>query len=137
MSEYEYKVDDRVRVVADAVYPSNNGKLGVVTGVRDSSPWPLLVELERGEEEAFRPEELELLAEPATGVIAHPSHYTKGTPDGVEAIDIIRAHMAAGGTWETANALKYILRHTLKGNPKQDLAKAAQYLAMWAERADA
>ena len=65
--------------------------------------------------------------------VAHPTHYTNGTPPGIEVIDIIRAHMAAGGTWETGNALKYILRHTLKDNPKQDIAKASQYLAMWTE----
>ena len=84
------------------------------------------------------PYELELVApepipEPTPDLVAHPPHYSLGTPPGIEVIDIIRAHMAAGGTWETANALKYILRHPFKGNPKQDIAKAGQYLSMWAD----
>lgn len=70
----------------------------------------------------------------APDLVAHPAHYRDGVPAGVEVIDIIRAHMRAGGTWETANALKYILRHPLKNNPTQDIAKATQYLNMWTEQ---
>lgn len=73
----------------------------------------------------------------APDVVAHPPHYRDGTPPGIEVIDIIRAHMKAGGTWETANALKYILRHPLKDNPTQDIAKASQYLGMWTEEQEA
>ena len=65
---------------------------------------------------------------------AHPAHYTLGMPPGVAVVDVIRAHMEVGGTWDTANALKYILRHTLKGNPKQDMGKAIRCLNMWMEQ---
>lgn len=61
--------------------------------------------------------------------IDHPSHYTAG---GQEAIDTIEdavkdaPNAVVGGLqW---NALKYLLRLWLKGNPKKDALKARWYL---------
>lgn len=119
----DFKVGDRVRVIRRE--DASGGEEGTVVGIM-----PIAVDF-GGERVRFAASELELIATPAPDVVAHPPHYRDGTPPGIEVIDIIRAHMKAGGTWETANALKYILRHPLKDNPKQDIAKASQYLAMW------
>jgi len=61
--------------------------------------------------------------------VDHPSHYTGG---GQEAIDTIEdavkdaPNAVVGGLqW---NALKYLLRLWLKGNPKKDALKARWYL---------
>ena len=61
--------------------------------------------------------------------VNHPVHYTTGP---VEVIDILEQAAAtapdpvlAGLQWQ---ALKYLLRMWLKGNPRQDACKARWYL---------
>lgn len=54
--------------------------------------------------------------------INHPQHYTSH-PSGIEAIEITQYE-----DFLTGNALKYILRHKLKGKPVEDLEKAIWYL---------
>lgn len=130
----DFKVGDRVRVVRREDY--SHGKEGVVVGINEFWVMPILVAF-GAEDVRYGSDELELIDTPAPDVVAHPPHYRDGTPPGIEVIDIIRAHMKAGGTWETANALKYILRHPLKDNPKQDIAKASQYLSMWTKEQEA
>ena len=85
-------------------------------------------------------------AQPTADVVAHPvqypadghpEHYTAGLPTGVAAVDVIKAHLEAGGTWDTANALKYILRHHAKENPTQDIKKAIRCLNMWVAEQEA
>lgn len=136
MSEYEFKVGDRVRVrVEDGARWVNQGVSGVVLGVSDKD-----VQVDHGGDIGnfwYHPRVLEFAGgehpdEP--DMVEHPNHYSAGTPDGIEVIDILRAHEAAGGTWETLNALKYILRFPFKGNAAQDLAKAERYLGMWRDR---
>lgn len=139
MSEHEYKVGDKVEVVTDAVAPENVGRIGRVIGTTLIGAWPYEVEFD-GDYDVFAAADLKLLS--ATNadepdMVEHPNHYSAGTPDGIEVIDILRAHEAAGGTWETMNALKYILRFPFKGNAAQDLAKAERYLGMWKERESA
>ena len=63
--------------------------------------------------------------------VSNPEHYSKGLPDGVEVIDIIRAQK---GSWELSNAIKYLLRAQFKGNYIQDLEKCVQYLTWEIER---
>lgn len=53
-------------------------------------------------------------------MVNHPPHYTYG---GIEVIEITRLL-----SFDIGNAIKYILRHEHKGNPKQDLEKALWYL---------
>lgn len=129
----EYKVGDRVRVVShqDGSY----GKLGTVASMDENFILPVRVDLDGGRHLGFHPNELEHAGPapdpaqyPADG---HPGHYTAGLPVGVAAVDVIKAHLKAGGTWDTANALKYILRHPLKGNATQDIKKAIRCLNMW------
>ncbi|MCC3277509.1 DUF3310 domain-containing protein [Arthrobacter sp. zg-Y20] len=127
----EYKVGDPVRVVN--VKDGRYGKSGTVVDIDESFVLPIMVSI-GGIGTRYATEELELIDTPTPDPVAHPPHYTEGVPAGVEVIDIIRAHEAAGGTWETLNAVKYILRHTLKDNPVQDIKKAIQYLSMWVER---
>ena len=56
-----------------------------------------------------------------------PEHYTKGMPEGVEVIDVIRSQ-----GWESnfylANAAKYLLRCEHKGSKRQDLEKMMQFV---------
>ena len=125
----EYKVGDRVRVIAGPGSTDHPGENGVIVSV-DPTVFPFKLRFDNGEYEDFDAEDLA----PAPDVVSRPPHYRDGVPPGIEVIDIIRAHMRAGGTWETANALKYILRHTLKNNPTQDIHKAIQYLNMWVQQ---
>lgn len=54
--------------------------------------------------------------------VNHPQHYTSH-PSGIEVIQITE-HMG----FCLGNAVKYILRADLKGNPVEDLKKAAWYI---------
>jgi len=54
--------------------------------------------------------------------VHHPTHYTSH-PSGIEVIEITRHENFCIG-----NALKYILRHKMKGKPQEDLQKAIWYL---------
>lgn len=64
-------------------------------------------------------------------MVNHPSHYTKG---GVECIEAIRASMSkeAFAGYCKGNAIKYIWRYQDKGG-LEDLAKAQVYLGWLAE----
>lgn len=66
--------------------------------------------------------ELEKLRMNDKDPVNHPSHYTSH-PNGIEAIEITKHE-----DFLTGNALKYILRHKLKGKPLEDLEKAIWYL---------
>ena len=63
-----------------------------------------------------------------TDPVNHPNHYTSHA-SGVECIQITE-HMG----FNLGNALKYIWRADLKGNAKEDLEKAAFYIAREIER---
>ena len=60
--------------------------------------------------------------EPSYHPVNHPPHYTVH-PSGIECIDVT-AHM----NFCLGNAVKYIWRAGLKGNPVEDLEKAKWYL---------
>lgn len=64
-----------------------------------------------------------------------PEHYSKGMPEGVEVIDVIRSQ-----GWESnfylANAAKYLLRCEHKGNKRQDLEKMMQFVRWELDRLD-
>lgn len=61
--------------------------------------------------------------EPAPDPVNHPAHYKTG---GIETIDFIEAK---GLNYNLGNVVKYITRADHKGDRKQDLEKAAWYLA--------
>lgn len=61
--------------------------------------------------------------------VNHPFHYHPGNH---EVIDVIEAW---GLDFCLGNAVKYIARHKLKGHPREDLEKAAWYLARAITRA--
>lgn len=54
--------------------------------------------------------------------VSKPKHYNSH-PSGLEVIEVTR-HC----TFDIGNAIKYLMRHNLKGNPEQDLRKALWYL---------
>ena len=61
--------------------------------------------------------------------VDHPSHYTSGSQEAIDTIeDAVKDApdpVIGGLQW---NALKYLLRLWLKGNPKKDALKARWYL---------
>jgi len=59
--------------------------------------------------------------------VEHPAHYVKGD---VEAIEAIRASMSrtAYEGYLKGQVLKYAWRYESKGNPHEDIRKAAFYL---------
>ena len=76
---------------------------------------------------------------PANDMVNHPSHYTQG---GIECIDALTAMVtpykdpvAATLAWQV---VKYLWRHPFKFNPLEDLKKAQFYLnrliAHWEEK---
>lgn len=54
--------------------------------------------------------------------ISSPEHYTQGA---IEPIDFIRSQSMG---FLAGNVIKYVTRYRFKGNPIDDLRKAAQYL---------
>lgn len=62
-----------------------------------------------------------------TDAVNHPSHYTNGQ---IECIEAIKASMGADEFcgYLKGNILKYMWRYELKSNPVQDLEKAQWYL---------
>ena len=72
--------------------------------------------------------------EPTNGAVQHPSHYTQG---GIECIDAIRASMTAVGFCDycKGNIIKYIWRWRDKGGV-EDLRKASVYLDWLINTAD-
>lgn len=64
--------------------------------------------------------------------VNRPAHYTSG---GIECIDAIRASMTPEEFkgFLKGNAMKYLWRYRLKGNPAQDLEKAGWYLSRLTE----
>jgi len=63
------------------------------------------------------------MAEPKADLVNHPAHYKYG---GIETIDFIEAKELG---YNLGNVVKYVTRSDHKGNRKQDLEKAAWYLA--------
>ena len=63
------------------------------------------------------------MEEPKADPVNHPAHYKTG---GIETIDFIEAKKLG---YNLGNVVKYITRADHKGNRKQDLEKAAWYLA--------
>ena len=72
--------------------------------------------------------------EPTNDAVQHPSHYTQG---GIECIDAIRASMTADGFCDycKGNIIKYIWRWRDKGGA-EDLRKASVYLDWLINAAD-
>ena len=72
--------------------------------------------------------------EPTNDAVQHPSHYTQG---GVECIDAIRASMTADGFCDycKGNIIKYIWRWRDKGGV-EDLLKASVYIGWLINTAD-
>lgn len=73
---------------------------------------------------------------PQDDPVNHPSHYTQG---GIECLDAIKASMSPeeyAGMLK-GQVLKYVWRYRLKGQPAQDLKKAQFYLGRLIEEVEA
>lgn len=62
-----------------------------------------------------------------TDNVAHPSHYTQGEIECIDAMRAALSHEEFVG-YLRANVIKYIWRFDRKGTPVEDLRKAAWYL---------
>ncbi len=61
--------------------------------------------------------------------VNHPPHYNKGAIECIDAIEAATAHLTNGYlAYCIGNVIKYVWRFSYKGQPKQDLEKAAWYL---------
>ena len=60
--------------------------------------------------------------------VNHPSHYTNGDIECIEAIRASMSNLAYCG-YLKGNVLKYLWRFNLKNNPVEDLKKANWYLS--------
>ena len=62
--------------------------------------------------------------------VNHPRHYNQ---NGIECIDVIEAAIGCQGAADfcMGNAIKYLYRHTMKGQPVEDVRKAIWYLNKW------
>lgn len=82
--------------------------------------WVSLAGYVRKNSGLFNPRIITKLPETAAeDFVNEPPHYK--IKDGVEVIDVIEA--LAKDDWYFGSAIKYLLRHKAKGNPKQDLEK--------------
>lgn len=59
--------------------------------------------------------------------VNHPSHYTSGAIECIDAIESATANLTGTEAYCTGNAIKYLWRWKQKGG-KQDLAKARWYI---------
>ena len=60
------------------------------------------------------------LKAPKGDPVNHPDHYTQYPVEVIEITELLN--------FNVGNAVKYLLRHDYKGNPIQDLEKAAWYV---------
>lgn len=60
--------------------------------------------------------------------VNHPQHYNQGEIECIDIIEMLGLNFALG------SALKYIWRADIKGNPIEDLEKAAWYIQREIER---
>ena len=87
--------------------------------------WRQMLGLADGDERGLRG-----LAKRETNLVDHPSHYNQGKHEAIDVIEDWNLDFHCG------NALKYIARHKLKDNPKQDIEKAIWYLQRYLEILD-
>lgn len=60
--------------------------------------------------------------------VNHPSHYTSGDIECIDAIESAVSHLSGSDAFLTAQCIKYLWRWSLKGNQVQDLEKCRWYL---------
>lgn len=131
MTEYNYKVGDRVRL-AENIHPHKAGDRGVLIERPSNSSWEFRIQMDSGEQFPLDACEIELTdaaVVTASDPVSHPSHYQH--PSGIEVIEITKHESFLRG-----NIVKYVLRAPFKGSELQDLKKAQQYLTWEIERVE-
>jgi len=61
--------------------------------------------------------------------VNHPSHYTRGQVESIDAIDSALEGLDGREAYYTGAAMKYLFRWKFKGAAAQDLAKARWYIS--------
>jgi hypothetical protein len=79
------------------------------------------------EEEAWREMERKQQAKPASDMVNHPDHYTRGGIECIDALEAATIDLQGIDAVCTANAIKYLWRWKHK-NGLQDLKKARWYI---------
>lgn len=69
--------------------------------------------------------------------VNHPSHYTSGSIECIDAIDAAVAQLSGSDAFLTAQCIKYLWRWKLKENPVQDLKKCRWYLDRLIQQSEA
>lgn len=67
--------------------------------------------------------------------VNHPSHYTQGGIECIEAIKASMTHVEFLG-YLKGNVMKYLWRYENKNNPREDIQKAIWYLTRLEEELD-
>jgi hypothetical protein len=128
-SELAYKIGQGHRV-----NPEGKILMQAAEPLKEPQPWKTVhistsdnsIEAAIGRNIAAAIREAELpvtMEEPKADPVNHPAHYKYG---GIETIDFIEAKELG---YNLGNVVKYVTRSDHKGNRKQDLEKAAWYLA--------
>lgn len=63
-----------------------------------------------------------------TDNVNHPSHYTQGKVECIDAIDAATCDLPGPDSFYVGQVIKYVWRYSIKGNPLEDLRKARWYL---------
>lgn len=127
MSEFPYKVGDRVRCITPrSGFSVEIGEVGTVIEVDPDDDLDIDVQWDSMDHPTWwmtdRLEPANALPNVEEDVVSAPSHY-RSHPSGIEVIEITKHHGFLDG-----NVLKYVLRAPYKGRELEDLKKAQQYL---------
>jgi hypothetical protein len=121
---YWLTVDPRVEAVSD--------KLGAscVESLKDGPPTTATVDTATFDLGLLGPsvEATEVPQRPADSDVAHPSHYTRGKVECIDAIEAAVQGLDPVAAVLVGQSIKYLWRHAHKGTPVKDLEKAAWYL---------
>ena len=138
----EFNAEMRYKLFRQVERMNREGKLSVDEYAQYSAKgqeWEALIERmkrekmmgKNGEPKIIAPDGSEKIASPlladGTDAVNHPSHYTAGKVECIEAIQESMMHEEYTG-YLKGNAMKYIWRYRTKGKPVEDLEKARWYL---------
>lgn len=124
-------VGDKINILNEycSVHLCSNCKLAIPKKWEHSLPLMSCIDIYKATENELN-EAIKIITEteaPADDNVEHPTHYTSG---GIECIDAIKASMSSEEYrgFLKSQVIKYVWRYRLKGKPTEDLKKARFYL---------